>query len=194
MNRLMAKPSPELLRKVGLFRDLDEKDLASLADEFNERRFSPGQTIAREGSGGLRVLVVDSGGGAAASVISDHALTHESPAELHEIFFGTTRIARKCDGLGALDRRAHASPEDDATDARGSRASRNLAWRLARARRLVHGTLAGDDEVAVGDCLLEAEQVEHGGRTANKIRSEGGECGSQPACGTGSREVCVGLE
>ena len=49
MNRLMAKPSPELLRKVGLFRDLDEKDLASLADEFNERRFSPGQTIALEG-------------------------------------------------------------------------------------------------------------------------------------------------
>ena len=61
MNRLMAKPSPELLRKVGLFRDLDEKDLASLADEFNERRFSPGQTIALEGSGGLMFFVVDSG-------------------------------------------------------------------------------------------------------------------------------------
>ena len=61
MNRVMAKPSPELLRKVGLFRDLDEKDLASLADEFNERRFSPGQTIALEGSGGLMFFVVDSG-------------------------------------------------------------------------------------------------------------------------------------
>ena len=31
------------------------------ADEFNERRFSPGQTIALEGSGGLMFFVVDSG-------------------------------------------------------------------------------------------------------------------------------------
>ena len=57
----MAKPTPELLRKVGLFRDLDEKDLASLADEFNERRFSAGETIALEGAGGLMFFVVESG-------------------------------------------------------------------------------------------------------------------------------------
>jgi CRP-like cAMP-binding protein len=57
----MAKPTPELLRKVGLFGDLDEKDLASLADEFNERRFSAGETIALEGAGGLMFFVVESG-------------------------------------------------------------------------------------------------------------------------------------
>jgi CRP/FNR family transcriptional regulator, cyclic AMP receptor protein len=61
MNRAMAKPSSDLLRKVGLFSDLDEKDLTSLADEFNERRFSAGETIALEGSGGLMFFVVDSG-------------------------------------------------------------------------------------------------------------------------------------
>jgi CRP-like cAMP-binding protein len=61
MNRAMAKPSPDLLRKVGLFSDLDERDLASLADEFNERRFSTGETIALEGAGGLMFFVVDSG-------------------------------------------------------------------------------------------------------------------------------------
>src|ERR671934_1938801 len=61
MNRAMAKPSPELLRNVGLFSALDDKDLASLADEFNERRFSPGETIALEGAGGLMFFVVDSG-------------------------------------------------------------------------------------------------------------------------------------
>jgi CRP/FNR family transcriptional regulator, cyclic AMP receptor protein len=61
MNRAMAKPSPELLRKVGLFSALEDKDLTSLADEFNERRFGPGDTIALEGAGGLMFFVVDSG-------------------------------------------------------------------------------------------------------------------------------------
>ena len=57
----MAKPSPELLRKVNLFSGLDDRELESLADEFNERRFSAGDTIALEGEGGLMFFVVDSG-------------------------------------------------------------------------------------------------------------------------------------
>ena len=61
MNRPMAKPTPELLRNVSLFSDLDEKDLRSLADEFSERRFSPGDTVSLEGEGGLMFFVVDSG-------------------------------------------------------------------------------------------------------------------------------------
>jgi CRP/FNR family transcriptional regulator, cyclic AMP receptor protein len=61
MNRLMSKPTPELLRNVRLFSDLDEKDLESLADEFNERRFSAGDKIALEGEGGLMFFVVESG-------------------------------------------------------------------------------------------------------------------------------------
>jgi CRP-like cAMP-binding protein len=61
MNRPMAKPSPALLRNVRLFSDLDERDLESLADEFNERSFSAGQKIALEGEGGLMFFVVESG-------------------------------------------------------------------------------------------------------------------------------------
>jgi CRP-like cAMP-binding protein len=57
----MAKPSPELLRNVGLFSALEEQDLATLSQEFNERRFSPGETIALEGAGGLMFFVVESG-------------------------------------------------------------------------------------------------------------------------------------
>jgi CRP-like cAMP-binding protein len=57
----MAKPSPALLRNVRLFSDLDEKDLESLAEEFNERRFSAGDKIALEGEGGLMFFVVESG-------------------------------------------------------------------------------------------------------------------------------------
>jgi CRP/FNR family transcriptional regulator, cyclic AMP receptor protein len=61
MNRLMSKPTPDLLRNIGLFSTLDEKDLESLADEFNERRFSAGDKIALEGEGGLMFFVVESG-------------------------------------------------------------------------------------------------------------------------------------
>ena len=61
MNRPMAKPTPDLLRKVPLFSGLDDGELESLADEFNERRFSAGDSIALEGEGGLMFFVVDSG-------------------------------------------------------------------------------------------------------------------------------------
>lgn len=61
MNRPMSKPSTDLLRKIRLFSELDEKDLESLADEFNERRFSAGDRIALEGEGGLMFFVVASG-------------------------------------------------------------------------------------------------------------------------------------
>ena len=61
MNRPMSKPTPALLRNVRLFSDLDERDLESLADEFNERRFTAGDKIALEGEGGLMFFVVESG-------------------------------------------------------------------------------------------------------------------------------------
>ena len=57
----MAKPNTALLRNVRLFSDLDERDLESLADEFNERRFAAGQKVALEGEGGLMFFVVESG-------------------------------------------------------------------------------------------------------------------------------------
>jgi CRP-like cAMP-binding protein len=57
----MAKPTPDLLRKVPLFSTLDDRELESLADEFNERRFSAGDSIALEGEGGLMFFVVESG-------------------------------------------------------------------------------------------------------------------------------------
>ncbi len=57
----MAKPTPELLRKVTLFSVLEDRDLESLAEEFNERRFSAGHAVALEGEGGLVFFVVESG-------------------------------------------------------------------------------------------------------------------------------------
>jgi CRP-like cAMP-binding protein len=61
MNRPMANPTPDLLRNVGLFSTLEDKDLQSLAAEFSERRFGAGDKIALEGEGGLMFFVVESG-------------------------------------------------------------------------------------------------------------------------------------
>ena len=57
----MSKPTAALLRNVPLFSDLEEQDLESLADEFNERSFGAGQKVALEGEGGLMFFVVESG-------------------------------------------------------------------------------------------------------------------------------------
>ena len=57
----MANPSPDLLRGVNLFSGLDDRELESLAEEFNERRFVAGDKIALEGEGGLNFFVVSRG-------------------------------------------------------------------------------------------------------------------------------------
>ncbi len=57
----MDQPPLELIRKVGLFADLDDKTLESLGREFRGRRYESGQEIATEGTGGLLFFVVESG-------------------------------------------------------------------------------------------------------------------------------------
>ena len=57
----MAKPSTELVRGIPLFADLDDADAARLADDFIERHFDPGATIAAEGESGLNFFVVETG-------------------------------------------------------------------------------------------------------------------------------------
>lgn len=51
----------DVLRRVGLFADLDTRELELIAREFKERRFSAGETIVKEGSGGATFFVVESG-------------------------------------------------------------------------------------------------------------------------------------
>jgi CRP/FNR family transcriptional regulator, cyclic AMP receptor protein len=51
----------ELLQQVPLFKGLDQKHLKSLSAEFTERRFSEGQELTAEGSGGAGFFVIESG-------------------------------------------------------------------------------------------------------------------------------------
>ena len=57
----MAQPSPDLIRDIPIFADLDDASVAQLATDFIEREFESGQAIATEGEGGLNFFVVESG-------------------------------------------------------------------------------------------------------------------------------------
>ena len=57
----MPPPSPELIRGVPLFADLDDKTVAGLTGEFIERHFDAGKAIATEGVGGLNFFIVARG-------------------------------------------------------------------------------------------------------------------------------------
>ncbi|HET9243539.1 MAG TPA: cyclic nucleotide-binding domain-containing protein [Gaiella sp.] len=57
----MARPSPDLIRGIEIFSDLDDASVTQLANDFIEREFEAGQPIATEGEGGLNFFVVENG-------------------------------------------------------------------------------------------------------------------------------------
>jgi CRP-like cAMP-binding protein len=57
----VATPTPELVRGVPLFSELDDADAERLAKDFIERHFAAGDVIAKEGESGLNFFVVESG-------------------------------------------------------------------------------------------------------------------------------------
>jgi CRP-like cAMP-binding protein len=57
----MADAPTELLEQVPLFEGLPRGELERLAKSFKQRRFSPGDTIAVEGSGGVGFFVIAEG-------------------------------------------------------------------------------------------------------------------------------------
>ena len=56
----MSAPS-DLLRRVPLFAELDDRHLDRLADEFSKRTFAVGDPIATEGEGGRTFFVIEEG-------------------------------------------------------------------------------------------------------------------------------------
>jgi CRP/FNR family transcriptional regulator, cyclic AMP receptor protein len=51
----------EVLERVPLFAGLNRREVRQIARLFKERRFSEGETVAREGSGGAAFFLIDSG-------------------------------------------------------------------------------------------------------------------------------------
>jgi CRP-like cAMP-binding protein len=57
----MPGPSVDLLKKVPLFSDLDNKELGEIAGSMKQRRFSTGQQIAVEGESGVGFFIIEDG-------------------------------------------------------------------------------------------------------------------------------------
>jgi CRP/FNR family transcriptional regulator, cyclic AMP receptor protein len=57
----MADAPIQLLEQVPLFQGLSHHDLERVARSFKERRFSAGDTVAAEGSGGVGFFVIGDG-------------------------------------------------------------------------------------------------------------------------------------
>jgi CRP-like cAMP-binding protein len=61
MIAVVPAPSVDLLRKVGLFSELDEKTLEELAGEFFERRYAAGEEIVGSGDSGRTFFLLEDG-------------------------------------------------------------------------------------------------------------------------------------
>jgi CRP-like cAMP-binding protein len=57
----MAGPPVDLLRKVPLFSDLDNRELQEIAGSMKQRNFSTGQQIAVEGESGVGFFIIEDG-------------------------------------------------------------------------------------------------------------------------------------
>jgi CRP-like cAMP-binding protein len=51
----------DALRRVPLFAELDDDELARVASVFKERRFADGETVIQQGSGAAAFFVIESG-------------------------------------------------------------------------------------------------------------------------------------
>ena len=61
MNRAVAAPSIDVLKRVPLFAGLERKELEQIAGSMRERTFSAGQTVTEQGAGGAGFFIVESG-------------------------------------------------------------------------------------------------------------------------------------
>lgn len=57
----MAGAPIEALRRVALFSDLDDGELAQIALLFKERRFAAGETVVKEGADGAAFFLIQEG-------------------------------------------------------------------------------------------------------------------------------------
>jgi CRP-like cAMP-binding protein len=57
----VVRGTPQVLKNVPLFAELDERELEQISATMRERRFSAGDTVTQEGAGGAGFFVVEQG-------------------------------------------------------------------------------------------------------------------------------------
>ena len=73
----MATAPVELIKRVPLFADLDDRELRTIAASMKERTFDAGDTVTEEGKGGVGFFVIE-GGSAKVSVGGKEVRTFEN--------------------------------------------------------------------------------------------------------------------
>ncbi len=61
MLRAMAEAPVELIKRVPLFSDLDNRELKQIAQSMKERKFNAGDVVTEEGKGGIGFFVIADG-------------------------------------------------------------------------------------------------------------------------------------
>jgi len=61
MLRAMAEAPVELIKRVPLFSDLDNRELKQIAQSMKERTFNAGDVVTEEGKGGIGFFVIADG-------------------------------------------------------------------------------------------------------------------------------------
>jgi CRP/FNR family transcriptional regulator, cyclic AMP receptor protein len=61
MLRAMAEAPVELIKRVPLFSDLNNRELKQIAQSMKERTFNAGDTVTEEGKGGIGFFVIADG-------------------------------------------------------------------------------------------------------------------------------------
>ena len=57
----MARASVDVLKKVPLFAELENRELEQIADTMRERRFPAGSSVTQEGAAGVGFFIVEEG-------------------------------------------------------------------------------------------------------------------------------------
>src|SRR5215208_1350532 len=80
----MATAPVELIRRVPIFADLNDRELRDVANSMKERTFKAGDTVMQEGKGGVGFFVIEDGT-ASVSVGGDERATLKSGDYFGEI-------------------------------------------------------------------------------------------------------------
>jgi CRP-like cAMP-binding protein len=103
MLRAMAEAPVELVKRVPLFSDLDNRELRQIAQSMKERTFSAGDTVTQEGRGGIGFFVI--GNGTAKVSIGGEQVRTFGPGD----YFGEIGL------IADIDRTATITAESDLT-------------------------------------------------------------------------------
>lgn len=97
----MATAPVDLIKRVPLFADLDERELKAIAGSMKERTFDSGATVTEEGTGGVGFFVIEDG--SAKVSVGGREVATLGPGD----YFGEVAL------IGDVDRTATITAESD---------------------------------------------------------------------------------